>query len=297
MLLESIGGPEAPSEWRGALPLTYRLGGGPLVVHMRVRADDRVRPIWTVTGMIRGSERPDQLVIVGNHRDAWTYGGVDPSSGTAAMMELARTLSVLTRGGWRPKRSIVFASWDAEEFTLTSSTEWGEEHAGSLQQNAVAYINVDSAASGRHFTASAVPALNRLIREVAQTVRSGGSYPDMPPSRHGRGRHAAGRLERIWSAIAWQRIGLHRVPEFSVPVADVCSVVRMASTLDLRQPQLGAHRRPGVSLSRRAGADLGIDAPRLANANTLPLDYEDYDGESKNRERGGENVELAPGSR
>jgi len=135
VLLESIGGPEAPPEWRGALPLTYRLGGGPLVVHMRVRADDRVRPIWTVTGMIRGSEQPDQLVIVGNHRDAWTFGGVDPSSGTAALMELAHTLSALTRAGWRPKRSILFASWDAEEFTLTSSTEWGEEHAGSLQQN------------------------------------------------------------------------------------------------------------------------------------------------------------------
>ena len=97
VMLESIGGPEAPAAWRGGLPLTYRLGGGPLVVRLRVRTDDRVRPIWTVTGLIRGSERPDQLVIVGNHRDAWIYGGVDPSSGTAALMELARTLGELAR--------------------------------------------------------------------------------------------------------------------------------------------------------------------------------------------------------
>ena len=118
VLLGALGGPEAPAEWRGALPLTYRIGGGPAVVRMRVRADDRVRPVWTVTGLIRGVERPDQVVIVGNHRDAWSYGGVDPSSGTAALIELARTLGELVRDGWRPKRSILFASWDAEEFAL-----------------------------------------------------------------------------------------------------------------------------------------------------------------------------------
>ena len=123
-------------------------GPGHAVVRMRVRADDRVRPVWTVTGLIRGSERPDDVVIVGNHRDAWVYGGVDPSSGSAALMELARALGELTRSGWRPRRSILFASWDAEEFALTSSTEWGEQHEAWLRKNAVAYLNVDSAASG-----------------------------------------------------------------------------------------------------------------------------------------------------
>ena len=162
VLLESIGGPLAPSEWRGAMPLTYRVGGGPLVVRMRVRADDRVRPVWTVTGIMRGVERPDQVIVVGNHRDAWIYGGADPSSGSAALMELAETLGALARDGWRPRRSILFASWDAEEFTLTSSTEWGEEHAEMLRDHAVAYINVDSAASGPRLSASAVPSLNRL---------------------------------------------------------------------------------------------------------------------------------------
>src|SRR2546428_3470096 len=117
--------------------------------------DDKVRPIWTVPGRITGTTFPDQLVIAGNHRDAWVYGGVDPSSGTASMMELARSLGALAQRGTRPKRTIVFASWDAEEFTLTSSTEWGEQHASDLTENAVAYLNVDSSASGPDFKASA----------------------------------------------------------------------------------------------------------------------------------------------
>ena len=126
----TLGGPEVPAHVARRRAFTYRAGPGDTVVRLRVRSDDRIRPIWTVTGMIRGSERPDDVVIVGNHRDAWIYGGVDPSSGSAALMELARTLGELARSGWRPKRSILFASWDAEEFALTSSTEWGEQHDG-----------------------------------------------------------------------------------------------------------------------------------------------------------------------
>src|SRR5437773_3399266 len=122
---------------------------------MRVRMDDKVRPIWTVTGRITGTAHPDDLVVVGNHRDAWVFGGVDPSSGTASMMELARSLGALARQGAKPKRTIVFASWDAEEFTLTSSTEWGEQHETDLASHAVAYLNVDSSTSGPSFSASA----------------------------------------------------------------------------------------------------------------------------------------------
>ena len=109
-------------------------------------------------------------MIAGNHRDAWVYGGVDPSSGSASLMELARSLGALAKQGTRPKRTIVLASWDAEEFTLTSSTEWGEEHERDLAAHAVAYLNVDSSVSGQSFGASAVPALNRLVTEVAETV-------------------------------------------------------------------------------------------------------------------------------
>jgi N-acetylated-alpha-linked acidic dipeptidase len=171
VILEALGGQPAPKQWQGGLPFTYRTGPGPATVKLRVRSDDQIRPIWTVTGRITGSEHPDQLVIVGNHRDAWVYGGVDPSSGSAALMELVNSLGHLARSGWRPKRTIVFASWDAEEFTLTSSTEWGEEHRDKLQDHTVAYLNVDSAASGPQFAAAAVPSLNRLLEDVTQVVR------------------------------------------------------------------------------------------------------------------------------
>ena len=129
-----------------------------------MRNDDAVRPIWTVTGRVPGTDRPDDLVIVGNHRDAWVYGGVDPSSGTASLMELARAFGALAKRGIRPRRTIVFANWDAEEFTLTSSTEWGEEHEKELSAHAVAYLNVDSASSGHNFSAAAVPALESRDR-------------------------------------------------------------------------------------------------------------------------------------
>jgi N-acetylated-alpha-linked acidic dipeptidase len=165
-ILETMEGPEAPKEWQGGLPIKYRVGPG-AEVRMKIILDDKVRPIQTVVGRIRGSSDPDSEVIVGNHRDAWIYGGVDPSSGTASMMDLARSLGALVRGGVRPKRSIVFASWDAEEFTLTSSTEWGEQHEADLRDHAVAYLNVDSSTSGPRFTAAAVPSLNQFIDEAA----------------------------------------------------------------------------------------------------------------------------------
>src|SRR5207302_9495000 len=126
--------------------------------------------IWTVVGRITGTAAPAQQMIVGNHRDAWVYGGVDPSSGTAVLMELARALGSLAKQGARPKRTIVFANWDAEEFTLTSSTEWGEQHARDLTEHAVAYLNVDSSTSGPDFKASAVPSLNRLVVQSARDV-------------------------------------------------------------------------------------------------------------------------------
>ena len=170
-IMQALGGPATPNSWQGGLGFPYRAGGRDVVARLAVKNDDRIRPIWTVTGRIRGSVEPDSLVIVGNHRDAWVFGGVDPSSGSAALMELARTLGGLAKHGVRPRRSILFASWDAEEFTLTSSTEWGEQYADTLSRNAIAYLNVDSAASGPDFAASAVPSLNGVITDAAQQVR------------------------------------------------------------------------------------------------------------------------------
>ncbi len=169
-MLESLGGPVAPHAWQGGLPLTYHVGPGPAKLRLQVEMDDKVRPIWVVEGRIRGSKEPDELVILGNHRDAWVYGAVDPSSGTATLLETARAFGNLARSGVRPRRSLVFASWDAEEVHLTGSTEWGEQFAEALSEHAVAYLNVDSSTSGPDFDVSAVASLNPSILAVARDV-------------------------------------------------------------------------------------------------------------------------------
>jgi N-acetylated-alpha-linked acidic dipeptidase len=170
-LLQALTGPVAPVGWQGALPFTYRVGPGPATVRVNVAMDDSVRSIWVGEGRIRGSEEPDKYVVLGNHRDAWVFGGVDPSSGSATQLELARILGALAREGKRPKRSIVFASWDAEEWHLTGSTEWGEQFEDDLRRNAIAYLNVDGSTSGSEFSAGTVASLNRLVVEVVRDVR------------------------------------------------------------------------------------------------------------------------------
>ena len=173
-LLRALGGAVAPPSWQGALPFTYRAGPGPATVHVRVEMEegkDAIRPIWVVEGRIRGTDEPNKYVVLGNHRDAWVFGGVDPSSGTATQLELARVLGGMARAGNRPRRTIVLASWDAEEWHLTGSTEWGEEFADDLQRNGIAYLNVDGSTSGSEFTAGTVASMNRFVVEVARDVR------------------------------------------------------------------------------------------------------------------------------
>jgi len=169
-ILENLGGPVAPHSWQGGLPFTYHTGAGPAKVRVKVDMDDGRRSIQVVTGTIRGSEEPEKLVILGNHRDAWVYGAVDPSSGSATLLETARVLGELARSGHRPRRTLVLASWDAEEWHLTGSTEWGEHFADELGKNAIAYLNVDSSTSGPDLAVSAVASLNPLLESVARDV-------------------------------------------------------------------------------------------------------------------------------
>ncbi len=179
-ILENIGGPVAPREWQGALPFSYHVGGGNLVkVHLRLKMDYAQRTVWDVIGKITGTELPDEWVVAGNHRDAWVFGAVDPSSGTAAMLEAVHGVGGLLAQGWKPRRSMYFCSWDAEEEGLIGSTEWAEEHAKQLA-HAVVYINTDASVSGVHFEASAVPSLKQFVREVTMEVASpkGGSVYD-----------------------------------------------------------------------------------------------------------------------
>ena len=169
-LLENMDGPEAPDSWQGGLPLKYRLGGKRVRVHLKVDMDTSVQPYYVTEARIRGSENPDEWVVLGNHRDAWAFGGVDPSSGTASMLEMTRNFGEMLRQGVRPKRTLVFCSWDGEEYALTGSTEWGEQYADELKKKAVAYLNVDEATSGKDFQGDAVGSLAPLLVDVSRTL-------------------------------------------------------------------------------------------------------------------------------
>jgi N-acetylated-alpha-linked acidic dipeptidase len=170
-ILQAMKGAGAPQGWQGALPFRYHLGPSGVKVHLYAQQDYQRRTIWDVIGKVKGAEYPDEWVVTGNHRDAWVYGAVDPSSGTAAMLESVHGIGALIHSGWRPKRTMIFASWDAEEEGLIGSTEWVEQHAKALEQ-AVAYFNVDVAVSGPDFSAAAVPSLKQFIREVTRSVPS-----------------------------------------------------------------------------------------------------------------------------
>src|SRR5579872_117794 len=147
-LLEHLEGKVAPDNWRGALGFTYHIGPGPSTVHLKLDFDWSTRPLHDVIAMIRGSDYPDEWVVYGNHHDAWVNGAHDPISGAASLLETARALATLHQQGWTPKRTIVFALWDGEEFGLLGSTEWAEKHADELNKKAVLYINSDTNAQG-----------------------------------------------------------------------------------------------------------------------------------------------------
>ena len=169
-LLKNLKGPVAPETWRGALPLTYHLGPGPAKVHLKLTFDWQIRPLYNVIARIEGAEFPDQWIIEGNHHDAWVNGASDPTSGNVVLMETARALGELLKSGWRPRRTIVIASWDGEEWGLLGSTEWAEKHREELARNAVVYINSDSTGKGWLSMGGSL-SLEAFIYAVARDVK------------------------------------------------------------------------------------------------------------------------------
>jgi N-acetylated-alpha-linked acidic dipeptidase len=170
-LLRALGGPVAPNnDWKGALPITYHVGPGPATVRVALSFDWQVRSIYDVFARIPGSVYPDQWVIHGNHHDAWVNGAQDPLSGASTVMESVRSFSELVKTGWRQKRTMIFALWDAEEWGLIGSTEWGEEHADELRQNGVAYFNTDSYSRG-WYGVQGSHTLETFFRELARDTR------------------------------------------------------------------------------------------------------------------------------
>ncbi|MGD0547072.1 MAG: M28 family metallopeptidase, partial [Terracidiphilus sp.] len=290
-ILQALRGPSVPQEWQGALPFRYHLGPGGVKVHLVSVQDFQRRMIWDVIGKIKGTENPDEWVIVGNHRDAWSFGAVDPSSGTAAMLESVHGLGALLRQGWRPKRTILFASWDAEEEGLIGSTEWVEQNAPALQ-HAVAYFNTDVAVSGADFTASAVPSLKQFLRELTRSVPSpmGGTvyqqwrinHPiqDEPPSQDSPAASAPPapgeeiQVGDLGSGSDFSPFFQH----IGVPSTDIGSEGPYGvyhSVFD-NYAWYTLNADPNFVYLQQMARVLGLEALRMAGADVLPYDYVAY---------------------
>jgi N-acetylated-alpha-linked acidic dipeptidase len=169
VLLSALQGNVAPAAWRGALPITYRVGPGPARVHIAVKSDWSLKTTYNVIAMMKGSTYPDQWIVRGNHRDGWVFGATDPLSGQVAMLQEAKIMGEWAKSGWQPKRTIIYASWDGEEPGLLGSTEWAETHAAELKQKAVIYVNSDSNARG-FLDVGGSHDFERFVNQVAADV-------------------------------------------------------------------------------------------------------------------------------
>jgi N-acetylated-alpha-linked acidic dipeptidase len=168
-LLAAMGGPVAPRSWQGALPVTYHIGPGPAKVHLKLAFNWNMVTLYDVIAKIKGSAYPDQWVIRGNHHDGWVFGAADPMSGMVSEMGEAKAIGKLLKTGWRPKRTIVYCSWDGEEPGLLGSTEWVEEHAKELQQKAILYVNSDNSTSG-YLYAGGSQSLQHSMNQVERSI-------------------------------------------------------------------------------------------------------------------------------
>ncbi|MDQ6888035.1 MAG: M20/M25/M40 family metallo-hydrolase [Gemmatimonadota bacterium] len=172
-LLRGLHGARIPQTWQGGLPFRYHIGPGPVAAHLVVQSDtarSAIKQIWDTFGIVRGSELPDQYVIIGGHRDGWGPGAADNVSGTVSVLEAARSIAEQVKGGMRPRRTIIFATWDAEEWGLVGSTEYVEDDSLRLGRGAVAYLNQDVAAGGPSFGGGGSPSLRAVLRDVAREV-------------------------------------------------------------------------------------------------------------------------------
>lgn len=206
-LLKNMGGPLPPDNWKGSLNVSYRIGPGFVngfeqnTVRMNIHTNNQVTRIYNVIGWIRGAVEPDRYIILGGHRDAWVFGGIDPTTGAAVVHENVRAAGKLMNKGWRPRRTLIFASWDAEEFGLLGSTEWAEDNARILQERAVAYINADSAIEGMYtLRVDCTPSLHTIVYDITKKVPSpevGEEKMSLYDSWHKRDNWTEGNVPRI----------------------------------------------------------------------------------------------------
>jgi len=284
-LIAPLQGPVRPKGFQGGFPFAYHVGGTPEVnVRLKTDMDYKLRPIWDVVARIEGSQENDRWVVMGNHRDAWVFGAVDPNSGTSAMLEVARGYGELLKQGWTPRRTIILCSWDGEEYGLIGSTEWAEENANDLREKAVAYLNVDVAVSGGNFGASSVPSLWKVLRAVTRDVKdpkTGKSIYQQwqdhaHESRDGRDSDEPGeaRIQPLGSGSDYTPFLQHLgVPSTDMGFSGDYGVYHSAYDSFYWMDHFGD---PGFVYHAAAAQLWGTLGMRLADSDVLPFDYSDY---------------------
>ena len=283
-ILSQLQGPLRPRGFQGGLPFAYHVGGtDDLKLHLKTDMDYKSRTIWDVVARIDGNEEKDRWVILGNHRDAWVFGAVDPNSGTSAMLEMGKGFAQLLKSGWKPRRTIILCSWDAEEYGLVGSTEWAEELAPELKDKAVAYLNLDAAVSGANFGASSVPSLWKLLRAVTRDVKDPktGKSVYQQWQDHAREERSEDDEFRGETRIAALGSGSDYTPflqHLGIPSTDMgfggdYGVYHSAYDSFHWMDKFGD---PGFRYHVAAAQVWGTLAMRLADADGLSLDYTDY---------------------
>ncbi|XP_023005927.1 probable glutamate carboxypeptidase AMP1 [Cucurbita maxima] len=277
IILSSLDTASVPPEWRDT---TVKLGtaavgpGGPTYLNFTYQAEKKIATIHNVLAVIKGLEEPDRFVIMGNHRDAWSFGAVDPNSGTAALLDIARRFSLLRKLGWSPRRTLLLCSWDAEEFGMIGSTEWVEQNIVNLGTKAVAYLNVDCAVQGPGFFSGATPQLDDLLHEVTAQVEDpdvkGATVYDTWTATNGIGNiERLGALNSDFAAFV-QHAG---VPSIDVYYGRDFPVYHTAfDTYDW----MASYGDPLFHRHAAVGSIWGLLALRLADDLILPFSYVSY---------------------
>ena len=280
-LLKRLKGPVAPEAWRGALPVTYRIGPGPAKVHMNLQMDYGQRRLINVVGKITGAVAPDEWVIVGSHRDAWTFGASDSVSGHVSMMAVARAMSQMMKSGWKPRRSVLFISWDGEEQGLLGSTEFVEDITAELKAKVAVYVNRDAGAGGLSFSSSAVHSLTPFVHELAQSIQPASGGKTLYDGWLERSREQA-------PAVKTPPVGALGSGSDYTAFLDHVGIPSMDMGLNGRGGDGSYHSTydnptwfkkyidPQFTFSVLASQTTGVALLRLADAEILPFDYEAY---------------------
>ena len=277
--LLKLRGPVAPPEWRGALPITYRMGPGPAKIHMKLDMDYGQRRLINVVAKIPGAVAPE-WIVVGSHRDAWVFGASDSVSGHVSMMAVARAMSEMMKKGWKPRRTIVFVSWDGEEQGLLGSTEWVEDLATELRAKVAVYVNRDAGAGGPNFSSSAVHSLTPFVYELAQSIQGdgGGSLYDGWLARAREQTPAATKpnVGALGSGSDYTAFLDHvGITSMDMGLGGPGGDGSYHSTYD-NPTWFRKYIDPTFKYSVLATQTTGVALLRLADADMLPLDYEVY---------------------